>query len=84
MFLMSRKVNLDDREEQDVVARMLIALPKKVLPVLCPELSYQNLKIQNGGAAVIQWHRLMDGRMTVIEAEKTYQELLEYRCCLDT
>ena len=24
MFLMSRKVNLDDREEQDVVARMLI------------------------------------------------------------
>jgi hypothetical protein len=56
---------------------------KKVLPVLCPELSYQNLEIQNGGAAVIQWHHLTDGRMTDIEAEKAYQDLLGY-CCLDT
>ena len=27
---------------------------KKVLPVLCPELSYGDLEIQNGNAAVIQ------------------------------
>lgn len=45
---------------------------KKVLPVLCPELSYQDLEIQNGGAAVIQWHHMTDGRMMEDEAKQTY------------
>ena len=56
---------------------------KKVLPVLCPELSYQDLEIQNGGAAVIQWHHMTDGRMTEDEAKQTFQDLLKY-CELDT
>lgn len=56
---------------------------KDVLPVLCPELSYGDLEIQNGGAAVIQWHHMTDGRMTEDEAKQTFQDLLKY-CELDT
>jgi CRISPR/Cas system-associated exonuclease Cas4 (RecB family) len=56
---------------------------KKVLPVLCPELNYQDLEIQNGGDAVIQWHHMTDGRMTEEEAKQTFQDLLKY-CELDT
>ncbi|MFT6319871.1 MAG: hypothetical protein ACJAT4_000788, partial [Granulosicoccus sp.] len=56
---------------------------KKVLPILCPELSYQDLEIQNGGAAVIQWHHMTDGRMTEDQAKQTFQDLLKY-CKLDT
>ena len=56
---------------------------KKVLPVLCPELSYGDLEIQNGIDAVIQWHHMTDGRMSKSEAEQTYQDLLKY-CHLDT
>ena len=56
---------------------------KKVLPVLCPELSYEDLEIQNGNAAVIKWHHMTDGRMTKKDAEQTYQDLLKY-CELDT
>ena len=56
---------------------------KKVLPVLCPELNYGDLEIQNGGAAVIKWHHMTDGRMSETEASQTFQDLLKY-CCLDT
>ena len=56
---------------------------KKVLPVLCPELSYGDLEIQNGNAAVIKWHHMTDGRMTEKEAKQTFQDLLKY-CELDT
>ncbi len=56
---------------------------KDVLPVLCPELSYQDLEIQSGGAAVIQWHHMTDGRMTEEEAKDAFQDLLKY-CKLDT
>jgi len=51
--------------------------------VLCPELSYGDLEIQNGGAAVIKWHHMTDGRMSPKETEQTYQDLLKY-CKLDT
>lgn len=56
---------------------------KKVLPVLCPELNYGDLEVQNGSAAVIKWHHMTDGRMSEVEAKKTYQDLLKY-CHLDT
>ncbi len=56
---------------------------KKVLPVLCPELTYQDLDIQNGMAAVIKWHHMTDSRLLPEEAEKTFQDLLKY-CHLDT
>jgi len=56
---------------------------KKVLPILCPELSYQDLDIQNGSAAVIKWHHATDGRMDVKESTQTFDHLLHY-CHLDT
>jgi len=56
---------------------------KKVLPVLCPELSYSDLEIQNGNAAVINWHRMTDGQLDFDEAKQTFSELLRY-CELDT
>jgi len=56
---------------------------KKVLPVLCPELSYGDLEIQNGNAAVIQWHHATDGRLSAKEQQNTFKNLLAY-CHLDT
>ena len=56
---------------------------KKVLPVLCPELSYGDLEIQNGNAAVIQWHHATDGRLSAEEQQNTFKNLLAY-CHLDT
>ena len=56
---------------------------KSVLPVLCPDLSYKNLEIQNGGAAIIQWHHATDGRFSVEEQQNIFKNLLAY-CHLDT
>jgi len=56
---------------------------KKVLPVLCPELSYSNLEISNGGAAVIQWHKLVNGLYSEEEKDDIFNALLKY-CELDT
>ncbi len=56
---------------------------KAVLPVLCPELSYKNLEIQNGSGAVIQWHHATDGRFSAEEQQNTFKNLLAY-CHLDT
>ena len=56
---------------------------KYVLPVLCPELSYKNLEIQNGNAAVIQWHHATDGRLSAEEQKNIFKHLLAY-CHLDT
>ena len=55
---------------------------KKVLPVLCPELSYTSLTIQDGTQAMEQWFALVnsndaDNRATL------YTALSEY-CALDT
>ena len=56
---------------------------KKVLPVLCPELSYGDLEIQSGNTAVIMWHRATDGRFSAEEQQNTFKNLLAY-CHLDT
>jgi len=56
---------------------------KKVLPVLCPELSYKTLGIQEGGSAQRLWmEAVLDGTRTD-EKEKILADLLEY-CGLDT
>lgn len=55
---------------------------KKVLPVLCPALSYKSLQIQNGTEAVIWWHRMTDGKVDGKEQEVS-NDLLKY-CELDT
>ena len=56
---------------------------KKVLPVLCPELSYSDLDIQNGGAAVIQWHKVVSEIYDDEEKATIFNALLKY-CELDT
>ena len=56
---------------------------KKVLPVLCPELSYSDLDIQNGGAAVIQWHKVVTEIYDDEEKATIFNALLKY-CELDT
>ena len=56
---------------------------KKVLPVLCPELSYSDLDIQNGGAAVIQWHKVVSENYDDEEKATIFNALLKY-CELDT
>jgi CRISPR/Cas system-associated exonuclease Cas4 (RecB family) len=56
---------------------------KKVLPVLVPELSYNNLGVQNGSMAFTQWHRLIFDNLSKTEKAKIKKDLLEY-CKLDT
>lgn len=53
---------------------------KKVLPVLVPELSYDNLEVGNGEDASIGWFEAVYGGKSSSEFEKS---LLEY-CKLDT
>jgi len=57
---------------------------KKVLPVLCPEFSYQDLEIQNGTEAMEGWHRtIFDEDLEESDRVKIQEYLLEY-CKLDT
>lgn len=56
---------------------------KKVMPVVCPDLSYQSLAIQNGGAATTKFKELISNVYSAKEETKVIQDLLEY-CKLDT
>ena len=56
---------------------------KKVLPVLCPHLSYADLAVRDGTHAMERWMAAVDGGMDAAELEKTRADLLEY-CKLDT
>ena len=56
---------------------------KSILPVLAPEVSYEELAIQNGMIATIKWHHATNGRMTKKEQKQTFKDLLSY-CALDT
>jgi hypothetical protein len=55
---------------------------KKVLPALVPELSYQDLEIQEGGAASNTFAQMVQGLFKGDEVQ-TRKDLLEY-CKLDT
>lgn len=56
---------------------------KQVLPVVCPELSYKELGIQEGGSAQRLWmEAVLDGKR-VDQKEKILSDLVEY-CKLDT
>ena len=56
---------------------------KKVLPVLCPELSYKTLGIQEGGSAQRLWmEAVLDGTRET-ERERILADLTEY-CKMDT
>ena len=56
---------------------------KKVLPALIPELTYNDLGIQEGEAAARKWKEVTLGDIAETEQEKVYSDLIEY-CKLDT
>ena len=56
---------------------------KKVLPALIPDLSYDDLGIQEGEAAARRWKEVTLGDVSESERAKVYSDLIEY-CKLDT
>jgi hypothetical protein len=54
---------------------------KKVLPVICPNLNYKDLEVQEGGSAMEAWERMVSSQQA--EADKIAQALLQY-CERDT
>lgn len=56
---------------------------KKVLPVICPELSYESLEIQEGAVASALWPVLTDSETFEAEKEKLADDMLIY-CKRDT
>lgn len=56
---------------------------KQVLPVLCPELSYKNLGIQEGGSAQRLWMEAVLDEKRADQKEQILDDLIEY-CKLDT
>lgn len=55
---------------------------KKVLPVLVPELTYNELEIQDGGSAAEIWNRLYVEKVDKVRKDKIVQDLKKY-CGLD-
>ena len=56
---------------------------KKVLPVLCPELSYKELDIGNGSEAMNTWNKLVTEDVSNDEKVEIEKAMREY-CGLDT
>jgi CRISPR/Cas system-associated exonuclease Cas4 (RecB family) len=56
---------------------------KKVLPVICPELNYNELDVQNGTMALDTWGRMVLDPEFPDDVAETRNNLLEY-CKLDT
>lgn len=56
---------------------------KRVLPVLCPDLSYETLEIGDGMTASIKWYHMATRRGDEAELQKIYDDLCAY-CHLDT
>ncbi len=56
---------------------------KRVLPVMCPELSYNDLTIHEGGTASASWATLTNPAIPVDQREQLRKDMLAY-CGLDT
>ena len=56
---------------------------KKVLPVICPQLSYSELDISDGTSAMEKWLKMASFETEDAEKDEIYLALLEY-CKLDT
>jgi hypothetical protein len=56
---------------------------KKVIPVLAPHISYDDLVVGDGITASITWFHMATGRMEEAERARVYNELCEY-CYMDT
>lgn len=81
--LNARMVDLEDvfkRDYVDVEFNGSTSI-KKVLPVLCPQLHYDDLDIQDGTSAMEAWERMLQSES--IESEQIARTLLSY-CERDT
>jgi hypothetical protein len=56
---------------------------KAVLPAVVPSMAYENLEIQEGQMASLQYLRMIDPATTSEEKEKIKKDLLTY-CAQDT
>jgi hypothetical protein len=56
---------------------------KAVLPVLCPDLSYQNMAISDGQEAMMTWFWIQTGELSPEELEQTREAMRAY-CEMDT
>ncbi len=56
---------------------------KKVLPVLCPELSYDDMEIAEGATAMTRWWEVVHGNASEEQKDQVRKNLLKY-CRLDT
>ncbi|PIR42005.1 MAG: hypothetical protein COV30_00615 [Candidatus Yanofskybacteria bacterium CG10_big_fil_rev_8_21_14_0_10_37_15] len=56
---------------------------KKVLPIVCPELSYESLVIREDGEASLSWLTLTDSKVPEPDKNKLAENMLEY-CKRDT
>ena len=56
---------------------------KNVLPVMCPDLSYEGMPVSNGAEAVVVYEDLIFGNVAEYDKESKFNDLLEY-CKLDT
>lgn len=81
--LNERMVDLEDVFKSDYVDARFDGSTsiKKVLPVVCPELSYKGLDVQDGASAMEAWQRMIDADED--EANEIAEALLSY-CKLDT
>lgn len=78
-----RMVDLEDVFKSDYVDARFDGSTsiKKVLPVICPHLSYGALEVQDGATAMDAWQKMINAEED--EAEEIATNLLEY-CKLDT
>ena len=81
--LIERAVDLEDVFKKDYVDARFDGSTsiKNVMQVLCCELSYSGLEVQDGTGAMEAWHRMLVSFGQ--EADKAAAELLEY-CKLDS
>jgi len=56
---------------------------KKVMPVLAPGLSYEDLAVSDGLTASITWFHMATGRFDEVERRQIYEDLCKY-CHMDT
>lgn len=56
---------------------------KAILPVLCPQFSYKELVVQNGGDAMNAWYEMITSELDDTERQNRIENLLAY-CKLDT
>ena len=85
-FIMDGKLTVNDlaamgiEDIRDIPASFSL---KSVLPALIPEMNYQNLEIQEGQLAGLEYLRMIDPSTSTDEKEKIKEDLLTY-CGHDT